>query len=119
MTNSNSTLQEISKLRNRDQGWHFGEGDPVSETAIELAKEFHAEVKHSGQTEVFPGMQGSLILAYYNPPVAVEVEIHPDSTYRVSREVGMGLDFDIDLYENGVSKERAKEVVEKNDSEIR
>lgn len=115
MTQSDSIFQEIDALTDLDQGWHYGEGDPVSEKAAVLAKQFHHEVSHDGECDVFPGLEGSVILEYYNFPESVEVEVHPDGTYRVSREIGMRLDYDRDFYKNGVSKQKAKEVVESSD----
>jgi len=114
-TTSDSIFEEIDSLTDFHQGWHYGEGDPVSEKAAKLAKQFHREVSHDGQLDVFPGLEGSVILEYFTFPVSVEVEVHPDGTYRVSREIGMGLDFDRDFYKNGVSKQKAKEVVQDSD----
>lgn len=105
-----SIFQDIDRFTNLDQRRRHK--DPVSKKAAVLARQFHREVSHEGQSDVFPGTKGSVILEYYDPPKSVEVEIHPDGTYRVSREIGMGLDFDRDLYENGVSKQRAKEVIQ-------
>ena len=85
--------------------WHYGSGQPASQTAVAIALLFESFIKLAGfpDTDAFPGIDGELMVAGYNGTNHVQVTIEPDETFRVAHE----LDGSEVFYKEGLSADDA------------
>jgi hypothetical protein len=66
---SNETARKIRSFASLADGWHFGEGLPVSKEAIFDALFLHIQILMAGftETDAFPGLSGEIqVTAYWN-----------------------------------------------------
>ena len=71
---------QILSFRTLDHGWHYGEGSCATEIAIDMALKIHARLIAHGATEieVFPSVDGGVLVSGYHENHAVEVLCHHD-----------------------------------------
>lgn len=60
-------LRQLDGFGALDQGWHFGKGGPISESTIKTAKKLYEALLLNGltRTEVFPGVDGEILIIGY------------------------------------------------------
>ena len=77
-------MHALCKLATLKQGWHYGEGDPITAEALSRARTL------LGMTtgEVFPLLEGGIVLVVSSSEQELEFEIAPDGT--VSYELIVG-----------------------------
>jgi hypothetical protein len=62
-------VTKIHSFRHLDQGWHFGEGIPITDEYIEAALQLHQAIIDQGcrRTDAFPGLAGQVrVTAYFH-----------------------------------------------------
>lgn len=76
-------------------GWNFGTGDPIQPDIVTKALEIHdIGLELELITEATPEVDGSVTLTFVHKEDAVDIRVHPDFTYTVTREKGIGIQFE-------------------------
>lgn len=85
-----TTEKRILEFRELEPGWHYGEGGPASETAIENAIRLDKQVHSLGYipTNCFPGVSGEVMLTVYYLQHYLEFTCGADGTVVVVEEYG-------------------------------
>ena len=99
-------LRSFASLPN---GWDFGDGLPVSTTAIEIAEEL---LRWASQlqlkADVFPGVDGECMVAFYNDNRCVRVIVQPSGSFDLRVERGIGFTFEHTVPpQNGATRQEA------------
>ena len=88
---------DLESFRRLESGWHFGEGDPISDSLIDRVKAFHASLPEDYAVESFPLPKGGVQLEYWNGDTEIEIEFfenkinvyHFDSEEKVQLELAI------------------------------
>ena len=69
-------------------GWHYGEGDALSEQTIQRALSLHAEAIAQGlyMTDAFPGLGGQVMITIYNSADYLEFVLELDGSVTYTRD---------------------------------
>ena len=68
-------LREIHSFKELPEGWHYGEGNPATQHAISMVVRVYVAFVLKGITriEVFPGIDGGILLSGYHEEETIEV----------------------------------------------
>jgi hypothetical protein len=82
------TRRKIRGFADLAEGWHYGEGGPISTRAVDAALGLHAAALRLGFTETnaFPGLNGEIEITLYTGPHYIEFIIERDCSVSVARE---------------------------------
>src|SRR5712691_7322588 len=71
------TAQKILSFRDRRAGWHYGSGGPISEGVVRLTLRLNAFLNYLSvlETDVFPGIDGEVLLTCYLKEHYIEILI--------------------------------------------
>jgi hypothetical protein len=102
---------KIRSFSDLADGWHFGEGGPISEKVISvaLALSKYARELNFSEIDAFPGVNGEILLTLYYGDYVLELTVESDLSINVVMEVGDEEVFD----KEGLSILEAKEQVHK------
>ena len=83
-----ATAQKIASFRLLPVGWHYGQGGPLSDNAVNKALEIDSYYRQLGftTTDAFPGADGELMITAYRGPHCIETVISRDALYSVTHE---------------------------------
>lgn len=86
--------QQIRSFGRLRRGWDFGAGVPASERVVECAVRLYEVGSELGlETEVFPGTEGEIAIAFYRGELTLEVIVNRDGTTDFHVEAGEGFSF--------------------------
>lgn len=89
-----ATEQKLRGFSSLSEGWHFGEGHGPTITAMKVAAQvLRASSGLHVSSDVFPGTNGSVAVAFYRDERCVEVTVDPDGGLAVFVEEGLGFSF--------------------------
>lgn len=82
------TSQKIASFVSLPVGWHYGQGGPLSDIAINKALQIDSYYRRLGftATNAFPGADGELMITAYRGQHCIETVISRDLRYSVMYE---------------------------------
>ena len=87
-------LIKLEETANLPRGWRFGEGVPPTKQAIDLARSIYQKFAFLRlKADVFPVVNGSLLLVFYAGETCVELAISHVGKIDLAVEEGKGFDF--------------------------
>lgn len=80
------------------EGWHFGEGSPISEVAIDTALKLIGFADEMGlyKFDAFPGLEGEVILTFYGDNEELDFTVHDASNIEICAERAGGDELETD-----------------------
>ena len=110
------TERKINKFLALDEGWHYGEGVPISKTIIQRAIQLNREAIRRAfyETDAFPGVNGEIMFTIYYGKHYLEFIIEPDKSVTASHE----LEDEEISYQEGLSFQEAKSKIEEFRKEL-
>jgi len=86
----NATEKKISSFKSLPVGWHYGSGIPPSDKVLLLAGRLNSCAGLMGfeDTDVFPGIDGEIMLTVYDGDIYLEFLIEVDGLINYIREQG-------------------------------
>jgi len=107
----NATEKKINSFKFLPVGWHYGNGIPPSDKVLGWASRLnlYAELAGFEATDVFPGIDGEIMLTVYHGDIYLEFSIEVDGSINYIREQG---DKEVDSKEN-ISLHQATSYIEK------
>lgn len=77
-TRDEEICQRIHSFGQLPAGWHYGEGDPATDTAVSVALGVTELLPNRDDVEAFPGVDGGILLAAHYRNETLEVRFDPD-----------------------------------------
>lgn len=83
-----ATKRKIRGLRRLKSGWHYGEGVAFDDSEINLALQIVDDAVKQGymKTDVFPALDGEILLTFYEHEYCVEVTVRKDALFDLTLE---------------------------------
>ena len=103
------TTKKTRAFRRLKVGWHYGEGYSFDENVLRKAVKLHEHALLLGfyETDAFPGIDGSVILTFYDGPECLEFTLTPSGNMQYRREID-----DIEVYdEESITLPRAEDIL--------
>lgn len=84
------TIQKVREFAELPEGWHFGEGMPLSQaridfavTLLEFAEQFDVQ-----RANAFPGIAGQVEITFYNENRMLEITLEADDSITIAEDKG-------------------------------
>jgi len=89
MPNIKETINKVESFKILQKGWHFGEGDAISDDYVKVGTVFlqFAELMGTQKANAFPGENGELQIAFYQDNKFLEITIEANSKITVAEDV--------------------------------
>ena len=85
-----TVLDKLRSFGDRPEGWHYGEGDEFTSAILECAEAvvICGQLLGLDEVNVFPGLSGEVLVAFYRSGHCIEVEVdaHANQRFAVSLE---------------------------------
>lgn len=94
MSDLKNRKREIRSFGDLPAGWHFGEGVGADKTTVDTALDIYALMndKEIENIEVFPAIDGGILISGYFENEALDVSCRPDGTMELDYEVDQALE---------------------------
>ena len=91
----NKAVKAIYELAGLEQGWDFGEGDPITQEAIDKAISM---IDPDFDIEAFPSTDGAISLTYFHKDfttfnTSLDVICLPNNKFEIEFQEGIGLNY--------------------------
>ena len=85
-----STEEKLADFRGLKPGWHYGQGEFISQDALQTVGELQNLCRELGltKTDVFPGLGGEVMFTIYLDGECLEFVVLPDLSVDYVRELG-------------------------------
>ena len=96
MSDLKNSESEIRSFGDLPAGWHFGEGVGATKTTVDAALEVCALMNDTEieDIEVFPAIDGGILISGYFEREALDVSCRPDGTMEIDYEVDDALKYE-------------------------
>lgn len=82
------TMRRLDGIRALATGWHYGEGNPPAAETVHVVEQLYEAAAMLGlRTDVFPVVDGSVMLAVYLRDRLLEFVAMPDGAFTVYQEI--------------------------------